>query len=97
MPLFPTLRIGTSGNFATGVGTFYKRVLQNRDDAGLADALPRQTQRESIELCGCECQRRTRVPWPDELAVAQLSGRWPHADAVMHEHPSTYMWLALRL
>lgn len=61
-------------------------ALQQRDHAGLADALPGQAQHEGIELGMRECQRATDILGPDELAAIQTPRGQPHADAVMHEH-----------
>ena len=61
-------------------------ALQDGDDAGLADALPGQSEREGIELGTGQAQRRAAVPGPDEFACVQAPGCQPYADAVVHEH-----------
>ena len=62
------------------------RRYSTRDDASLADALPRQAQHQGIELRTGQRQRARRVLGPDELAAVQAPRGQPHADAVMHEH-----------
>jgi hypothetical protein len=59
-------------------------VLDDGDDAGLADALPGQTKHEGIELrLG---QRRVRERGSDEAALMKATGAQPDANAVVHQH-----------
>jgi hypothetical protein len=59
-------------------------VLDDGDDAGLADALPGQTEHEGIELrLG---QRRVRERGSDEAALMKATGAQPDANAVVHQH-----------
>ena len=60
-------------------------ALQNGDDSSLADALPGQPERESIELGVAQAQRRAAVPGPGELAAVQTPCGEPYADAVVDE------------
>jgi hypothetical protein len=69
------------------IGTFDNcSALQDGDDAGFADALPRQAQNEDVELCAGQRQCRARILRPDELVTVQPARSQPHADAVVHEH-----------
>lgn len=59
-------------------------VLDHGDHAGFAEALPRQTEHQGIELrLG---QRRVRQRGSDEAALVKTTGTQPDADAVVHEH-----------
>ena len=59
------------------------------DRPGLADALPRQTQHQVVELRMAQTLRATSLGRPYEPAGVQSSRRQPHADAVVHEHLHT--------
>jgi hypothetical protein len=56
------------------------------NDAGLADALPRQAQCERIELLARDARRVRPRPRPDEAALVQPARGQPHTDAVTHQH-----------
>jgi hypothetical protein len=52
---------------------------------GTADACPRQTQHQRIELDTFECAIGTVKSRPDELALVQSACCQPDADTVMHQ------------
>lgn len=60
--------------------------LYDADRAGVAQAMPRQTEHERIELLARERLRRsTSAARPDEAALMQAPRRQPDADAIMDE------------
>jgi hypothetical protein len=77
VPTMRRSRIGTFGNC---------HALHDGDDAGFADALPRQPEHEGIELRAAERECCAAVARPDELAAVRPARGQPHADAVMQEH-----------
>jgi hypothetical protein len=77
VPTMRRSRIGTFGNCG---------ALQDRDDTGLADALPRQAEHEGVELRVGQRECGAAITRPDELAAVQSARREPYADAVVHEH-----------
>src|SRR5687768_3658801 len=70
-------RIGAIGNCAA--------LLQNCNDACLANALPWQAECERIQLGLGNLRCRCTGARPDEAALVQSPGGQPHANAVVHQ------------
>ena len=65
MPTSASKHIGGFANCTT----HQDALLQHRDDAGLAYALPRQAQHEGVQLRARQTQRGPCILGPDELAL----------------------------